>query len=324
MKSPLVSVVVPLFNKGPWVRRALDSIAAQTLSDFEAIIVDDGSTDSGAEIVKGYPDRRFRLIRQANAGPGAARNRGLKECAGDFVAFLDADDEWLPDYLETSIAGLERFGPEVAATSCSFFYGAGDKSSESMWRARGLSNGTFRIQPDSDTMLVVHSLAFMTPCTTVARLPVVRQWGGFYEANKCRYAEDSFLWLKVLLNETVAFNLSAHVRVHHEAGSLSQNLAGARPVEPFLENAGLIEPACPERLRPLLKRFYALRAFKTACMLGYWGDWRKASELRRRFNMADARRLPYYWRSLMFSTMIGPAAAMTWRALANRTDPPQR
>ncbi|HEY9286336.1 MAG TPA: glycosyltransferase, partial [Pyrinomonadaceae bacterium] len=70
--TPRVSVIVPLYNKGAFVRRALDSIAAQTFADFEAIVVDDGSTDGGARVVAGYADARFRLVAQRNAGPGAA------------------------------------------------------------------------------------------------------------------------------------------------------------------------------------------------------------------------------------------------------------
>src|SRR6185312_7639068 len=98
MPSTLVSVVLPLYNKAPFITRALDSIAAQTYRNFEAIIVDDGSTDGSGDIAASYPDPRFRVIRQTNAGPGAARNRGVDEAKGEVLAFLDADDEWLPGF----------------------------------------------------------------------------------------------------------------------------------------------------------------------------------------------------------------------------------
>jgi glycosyltransferase involved in cell wall biosynthesis len=96
MSGLKVSIIIPLYNKAPYVRRALESIAAQSLSDFEVIVIDDGSTDDGAAIVAGYSDARYRLIHQANAGPGAARNTGIAQSRGEFIAFLDADDEWLP------------------------------------------------------------------------------------------------------------------------------------------------------------------------------------------------------------------------------------
>jgi glycosyltransferase involved in cell wall biosynthesis len=89
-----VSVIVPLFNKAKYIERALRSITAQALSDFEVIVVDDGSTDGGARIAESHPDPRFRLIRQPNAGPGAARNHGAAEARAPYLAFLDADDAW--------------------------------------------------------------------------------------------------------------------------------------------------------------------------------------------------------------------------------------
>lgn len=107
MAIPDISVIIPLYNKGKYIVRALDSVFAQTYQDFEVIVVDDGSTDNGLEIVQQYRDSRLRLIRQANAGPGAARNRGLKASKAPFVAFLDADDEWLPEFLEVSVSSLK-------------------------------------------------------------------------------------------------------------------------------------------------------------------------------------------------------------------------
>ena len=169
-----VSVIIPLYNKAPYLRRALDSIAAQTFADFEVIVVDDGSTDDGATIVEKYPDSRFRLIRQANAGPGAARNAGIAQARGELIAFLDADDEWLPEFLYESVRLLESFWPEVASVTCGYIEHPSAKSMEGMWRQRGITDGAHRVQPDTDASLVVSMLAYMSPCSTLVRAEVIR------------------------------------------------------------------------------------------------------------------------------------------------------
>jgi glycosyltransferase involved in cell wall biosynthesis len=94
------SVIVPLYNKEQYINETLKSILKQTFQDFEIIVIDDGSTDSGCEIVKSIEDPRIRLIHQDNGGPSKARNRGIKEARGKYIAFLDADDSWLPEKLE--------------------------------------------------------------------------------------------------------------------------------------------------------------------------------------------------------------------------------
>jgi len=311
-----VSIIIPLYNKAPYVRRALDSIAVQTLADFEVIVVDDGSTDDGAAIVAGYSDTRLRMIRQANAGPGAARNAGLAQAQGEFIAFLDADDEWLPNYLQESVSQLESLGPEVASLTSGYIEYPSGASTEGMWRKRGLRNGVQRVDADTEPLLVVSMLAYMSPCSTLTRVEVIRRWGGFYDREKCAFGEDAFLWLKVLLNEKVAFNLKPLAQFHREDSALSKNLNGARPVEPFLENASEIEADCPPALRNLLSEVLAIRAAKTACVLGYWGHWREAGALVRRHTSARNWRLPYHASAIVCSTPVGSVLGASWRVIS--------
>lgn len=310
-----VSVIVPLYNKRAYVRRALDSIAAQTFDDFELLVVDDGSTDGSEEIVEAYDDPRLRLIRQPNAGPGAARNRGLREARGELLAFLDADDEWLPGYLMTAVETLDRDAPGAACVTSGYIACPAGVSREPMWRARGIRDVVFKLTERTPIPQFVHTLAFMSPCSTVARASVVRQWGGFYDRRRCLYGEDAHLWLKVLLNERVALRLEPQVRFHLDASDLSQQRRGPRPVEPFLLARQEIEDACPAHLRPLLDRFLAARAFKTACMLGYWGAWREAWALRQQFRAQRAWGLPYYLPSLVCSTPLGAGLGKAHRSL---------
>ena len=106
---PRISVVMPLYNRADTVAAAIDSVLAQTFGDFELIVVDDGSTDGGAEIVESVPDRRLRLVRlPENRGGGAARNEGIRQARGEIVSFLDSDDLYLPHKLATVVATFER------------------------------------------------------------------------------------------------------------------------------------------------------------------------------------------------------------------------
>ena len=322
-----VSIVIPLYNKERWVRRALDSIARQSFSDFELIIVDDGSKDRGAHIAANYGDPRFRLISQQNAGPGAARNTGIAEASGEFLAFLDADDEWLPNYLEDSIRLLDSWGEGVASITSGYLEYPLATTREPMWRRRGITDGPFRFRPGTSPLPAAYRLAYMSPWSTVVRARIVRKWGGFYSRNRCLFAEDSYLWLKILLNETVAFQLAPAVRHYTDASELGHNLNGARPVEPFLLDPSEIEAACPPHLRPLLANILAIRAFKSACMLGYWGLWREANSIRNRFSVPGDWTLPYYLPGLICSTPVGARLGQLSRALKGiglRSSNPQR
>ena len=105
---PKVSIVIPLYNKEKYIARAINSILAQTLSDCEIVVVDDGSTDKSADIVRSFDDSRIHLIQQANAGVSVARNKGIKESKAELVAFLDADDEWMPQFLQEMVVFISK------------------------------------------------------------------------------------------------------------------------------------------------------------------------------------------------------------------------
>ena len=286
------------------------------------IVVDDGSTDDGARIAESTGDSRVRVIRQANGGPGAARNRGVAECRGDLVAFLDADDEWLPEYLQKSVALLDRFPAAAAVTSGLIEYPPGRFRKE-MWDHRAVKPGLHQVTPDIAAAQLMHRLYFMSPCATVARVSSVRRWGGFYAKNRCRFGEDLLLWIKVMLNAPVYFSFDPLVRVYREASDLSSNYAGARPIEPILTDTDEVTRVCPGELRPVLKQLCAVMACKTACMLGYWGEWRAARRLMREHVTRRHWRLPYFAPALISCTpvarAVGPPAVAVLRAIDPRS-----
>lgn len=118
-KTPLVTVIMPTYNYGRWIRQAIESILAQTMGDFEIIVVDDGSTDDTPAILASFSDARLRVVRQANAGTPAARNRGRAEARGQYLTWLDADDLWRPTFLEKHLTVLES-EPELGFSFANF------------------------------------------------------------------------------------------------------------------------------------------------------------------------------------------------------------
>jgi len=118
--SALVSVVIPAYNCARTIRQTLESALTQEDAELEVIVVDDGSSDATVEIVEAIPDPRVRLVRQSNAGPAAARNTGTLQARGTWVAYLDADDLWLPHKLRTQLAVLSS-RPDVLAVQASAY-----------------------------------------------------------------------------------------------------------------------------------------------------------------------------------------------------------
>jgi teichuronic acid biosynthesis glycosyltransferase TuaG len=116
MNSPLVSIILPLFNAGNFIQETLDSVYHQTYSNWELIVIDDGSTDRGPEIVQNslQSDSRVILLKMnpPSGGPAAPRNCGISQAKGNFIAFLDSDDVWLPNKLEKQLKLMDQF-PEI-------------------------------------------------------------------------------------------------------------------------------------------------------------------------------------------------------------------
>lgn len=108
-----ISVILPVYNSQLYIRKAIESVLAQTFTDFELIIVNDGSTDNTPEIINEFTDERIRLINQENLGPGAARNNALKVAKGDYVMYLDSDDWFCPDALEIAYGEITRFDADL-------------------------------------------------------------------------------------------------------------------------------------------------------------------------------------------------------------------
>jgi glycosyltransferase involved in cell wall biosynthesis len=112
--QPIYSVVIPLYNKQRHIKDTIDSVLNQIYQDFEIVVVNDGSTDDSAKVVESIKDDRIRLIHQKNAGVAVARNTGIKQARAEYIAFLDADDIWLPNHLEEIKQLIQKFSEAKA------------------------------------------------------------------------------------------------------------------------------------------------------------------------------------------------------------------
>ncbi|MBR3430978.1 MAG: glycosyltransferase family 2 protein [Clostridia bacterium] len=118
MTKGLVSIITPCYNGEKYIGETIDSVLSQTYTDWEMIIIDDGSKDNSAEVIKQYTDPRIKYFRQENAGSAAARNNGLRRAEGQYIALLDADDLWRPEFLEKQIKIMKE--KNVICVACSY------------------------------------------------------------------------------------------------------------------------------------------------------------------------------------------------------------
>ena len=249
------SIVIPLYNKAGSVVAAIGSVLRQSYPDFELIVVDDGSTDAGPSLVAGHGDPRVRLIRQANAGPGAARNRGLADARGEYVAFLDADDEWEPELLRRAVTALDG-DPDCGAWASGRAIGPERASQAGRNRRMGITGGPWRLPHRTPPKAIKFHVDFCHSSCVVARRALVERYGGYYDADRVTYGEDSYLWLMFVMNHRLFLDPEPRVWFHTEHSSLGAALLGRHPVRPALTASGPLidrcDPAFLGELRDLL------------------------------------------------------------------------
>lgn len=213
-----VSVVIPLYNKAAHFQRALDSVAAQTCREFEAIVVDDGSTDRSADVVKNYRDGRFRLVAQRNAGVSAARNRGISEAEGQIIAFLDADDAWKPGFLET-ICRLAREYPACGAFSTAYSI-VEDGGREWFPTPEGIPRAPWEgVVPDYFRFSL--GMCGVWSSAVAVRKSVFESVGTFAVGE--RLGEDLDMWCRIALHYPIAFSTQVGATWYHNAENRACN-----------------------------------------------------------------------------------------------------
>ena len=293
------SAIIPLYNKEAEVGRAVRSALAQTYAPAEIIVVDDGSTDGGAAMVEAIGSPLVKLIRQPNAGVSAARNRGMAEATGDLYAFLDADDEWEPRFLEKTAELIARF-PECGLYCTGFDIVRGSRNADG-----GKSHPA--AQPAEEGIVGDYfgsaiSLYIASGSSSVIPARVIKELGGFPEGMKL--GEDQYMWTKIALSHPVCFTPEKLVKVHTTASNRSSAIytpeQTAYSLRDFLGAGGPVPDEYIARVE--------LGKAITATMRGGTEEGLKAER-----DFAWNRRSRRLWRRLRFLNRL-PAS---WRPAVN-------
>jgi glycosyltransferase involved in cell wall biosynthesis len=197
---PLISIVIPLYNKERFIKETLDSVFNQSFTDYEIIIVNDGSTDSSVFIVNAIGDQRITVLSNQNKGVSHARNFGISKANSDLIALLDGDDLWEPNHLENLYNLYEKFpdcGLYATAYNKKYFNGEKIKASYN-----GLAKEYFGIIEDYFSASIKDSIAW----TSAVLIPMktFRKVGVFDE--EMRSGQDTDLWIRIALKDSIAFS----------------------------------------------------------------------------------------------------------------------
>ncbi|HKS25315.1 MAG TPA: glycosyltransferase [Thermoanaerobaculia bacterium] len=189
----MISIVTPAYNAAPYLGETARSVFAQTFSDWEWLIVDDGSTDATRDVAAGFSDRRVRVIAAEHSGlPAAARNRGIAEARGEFIAFLDADDRWLPEKLALQMACFDAHADVgLIFSRYRYFF-------EEWQRVSRTIDPDLRGVPNPAMLYDRLIFANLVPLSTaVVRRALLERYGAFDEDPRQRGTEDYELWLRL-------------------------------------------------------------------------------------------------------------------------------
>ena len=213
MTPEKISIIVPVYNAEKYIEKTMDSVLAQTYKKWELLLVLDGCTDSSQKIIESYKTRhkegRIRLIRQANQGAAQARNRGVMEADGRYIAYLDADDLWMPEKLEHQLTFMREKGAAFVFSGYEFADGGG----------RGLGK-VVHVPP---TLKYREALGNTTIFTSTVLFDTEKIPREFLQMPAVK-SEDTALWWRLLRSGYTAYGLNENLVLYRRPGrSLSSN-----------------------------------------------------------------------------------------------------
>jgi glycosyltransferase involved in cell wall biosynthesis len=307
MNPPCVTVVMPLFNKASYVRRALASVLGQTFQEFEVVVVNDGSTDGGPDIVRQIQDPRIRLFDQKNVGVSAARNRGIREARSELVAFLDADDEWMPAFLDT-VLNLRANYPEAGAYATAYRIAMPEGVVRDVIAPACSCDGLQTLLKD------YFRIAYKCPvCSSAVAIPLGRFVDIGYFREGVTLGEDVDMWLRIAAYSDIAYSRTI-CAVYHFGGAGSVCQSASTGTLSLMEESlsqitadARISGKKKDEVRRYVRR-YRLAAIRLYCLRG---DLRGAKRLLHHLGAQSLGYLP--WLRLWAMTHMPPGLPSLFR-----------
>jgi len=275
--KPLISVVIPTYNRAQQTMKAIESVLAQTFSPIEIIVVDDGSTDGSGQALQGFVSQRsdscnpIFLFSQPNQGASVARNTGISKASGEYIAFLDSDDSWLSEKLESQMQALERFKNEcgVCFTDARLVNASGMDISSFQLHGRGYKQPT-GIDRDA-TKSLAESFSGFWISSLLVRTDLAKQIGGF--SPDVSFVEDRDFHFRLSLVTGVAYVNEQLVRIDRTPSPPGSTVRPWDKVEvQFRQQQHMFEkwlsmgPALPPDLRRTIER-------NLGALHSHWANW---------------------------------------------------
>lgn len=298
----MISVVIPLYNKASHIVRTLDSVLAQTVAPAEIIVVDDGSTDGGGEIVTSTYGSKVTLIRQTNQGVSAARNRGVEAVSTPYVAFLDADDEWRDNHLQT-LKGLIEACPTAVLYSSAHLISREGR----IYRPRSVFTEGWRGYVEDFFSAYAKDLSLVNSSTACVQVAAFKYIGGF-PVGMIR-GEDIVAWVKLALHGRVAHVEIPTAIYHQDAENRTDRLKETEsPGSLQYLSKLLADDQLPSNVRASATKLFERISFFTAAGFAMRGD---------SLGLAAIRRLAWQHRHIRLTLAIMllnsiPPTALRW------------
>lgn len=300
---PLVSIIIPAYNVAPYIGETLESVFAQTFDNYEVIVVNDGSPDTERleREIKPYSGR-IRYLTQENQGASVARNTGLHAARGEFIAFLDADDLWLPNYLEEQMKFIGERGCDLACADATFF---GDARTEGQTYMNTLMRDAPQTGDVTFLELVDAKISLITSGIVARRAPVMNA-GLFDQA--LRNAQDFDLWLRLVLGGArLSYQRKVLLKYRCRPDGLTGDVVNShrRELRVFdkIEQSYDLSPSQRAEVSAVIKNRRALLKFELGKLHAARGDVDQARE-----SFEEANRLRPTWKTqtALFLNKLAP------------------